>query len=198
MVSDEAKFKEAIKKIDEANAEDPHREAYDGKEIAKELLYSFRMSEWLLKMSPDASEPLQLAARAQHIQRWKIPRDNYPMDRKGYNLWRFKLKKFHADKAEAILEEVGYDQQVIQRVRSLILKEKLKIDSEAQLLEDVVCLVFLKYYFSAFFKKHEEDKLVKIIRKTWSKMSPEGHEEALKLDFAPEEAAIINKALNEV
>jgi hypothetical protein len=191
------KFKEAIKKIDEANSEDPHREIYNGQEISKELLYSFRMSEWLHKMNPNASEPLKLAARSQHIQRWKIARDEYPMDRKGYNMWRFTLKKFHADKAETILTEVGYDQHVIKRVKALISKEKLKIDPEAQLLEDVVCLVFLQYYFSSFLKKHEEDKLVKIIRKTWSKMSPAGHKEALQLDFGPEEARIINKALNE-
>jgi hypothetical protein len=198
MNSTSEKYNAAVKKIDEANAEDPHREIYEDKEISRELIYSFRMSEWLHKMEPHASEPLQLAARCQHIQRWKIPRENYPMDRKGYHVWRTTLKKFHADKAEAILTEVGYDQQVIKRVKALLLKEKMKTDPEAQLLEDVVCLVFLQYYFLEFTKKHEEDKLVKIIRKTWNKMSPEGHEEALKLNFTPEEDKIINKALSGV
>lgn len=196
MDDNKERLKAAIKKIDEANAEDPHREIYKGKETSKELIYSLRMSEWLQKLEPQASEPLQLAARSQHIQRWKIPRESYSMDKKGYHVWRTTLKRFHAEKAEDILREVGYDQQVINRVKALILKEKLKTDPEAQLLEDVVCLVFLQYYFSEFAKKHEEDKLVKIIKKTWNKMSPAGHEEALKLNFTPEESKVINIALN--
>lgn len=189
------RFEKAIKKIDEANAEDPNTESYEGKEYPKELLYSLRMTEWLHKVEPQPSEAARLAARCQHIQRWKIAREEYPMDRKGYHLWRTKLKRFHADKSEAILSEVGYEQQLIDRVRALLLKEKLKTDPEVQLLEDVICLVFLQYYFSEFAKKHEEDKLVDIVRKTWKKMSPKGHQEALKLNFPPEEGKIVARAL---
>lgn len=192
----ENKFEKAIELFDAANAEDPHKELQEGKEYPKELLYALRMSEWLEKFEPDASEVLKLAARCQHIHRWKIPRERYSMDRKGYHLWRTTLKKYHSDTAGAILQEVGYDQQTINRVKTLLLKEKLKDDPEVQTLEDVICLVFLNYYFKEFSQKHEEEKLIEIVRRTWKKMSEKGHEAALKLQFTSEEAEIIKKAIS--
>jgi hypothetical protein len=119
------------------------------------------------------------------------------MDKKGYLLWRTTLKKYHSDTAGAILQEVGYDQHSINRVKSLLLKEKLKQDPEVQDLEDVVCLVFLNYYFRDFAQKHEEKKIIDIIRKTWKKMSDKGHKAALQLNFSHEELNLIKKALQE-
>ncbi len=193
----EDKYKNAIELFDKANAEDPHIEIYNGQEYPKELLYALRMSEWLERFEPNASEVLKLAVRCQHIHRWKIPRDRYSMDKKGYLLWRTTLKKYHSDTAGAILQEVGYDQHSINRVKSLLLKEKLKQDPEVQDLEDVVCLVFLNYYFRDFAQKHEEKKIIDIIRKTWKKMSDKGHKAALQLNFSHEELNLIKKALQE-
>lgn len=191
----EDKFQKAIEKFDAANSEDPHTEIHNGREYPKELLYALRMTEWLNRFEPNASEALQLAARCQHIHRWKIPRERYPMDRKGYHQWRTTLKKYHSETAGALLHEVGYDQQTINRVKTLLLKEKLKADPEVQLLEDVICLVFLDYYFEDFARKHDDEKLIEIIRRTLKKMSHKGHEAALKLQFSSKEEKIIKKAL---
>ncbi|HSM97848.1 MAG TPA: DUF4202 family protein, partial [Gallionella sp.] len=73
-------FQAAIAAFDRANAEDPNREMSDGREYPKELLYAQRMSEMQERYAPEASEAVKLAVRAQHIQRWKIPRSSYPMD----------------------------------------------------------------------------------------------------------------------
>src|SRR3954469_3859034 len=129
------KFDIAIARFDAANAGDP-----DG----EELVYAQRMSEWLEKFAPDAPEAVKLAARSQHIRRWEIPRDKYPMNRAGYHRWRNDLAAFHAQVAGTILREVGYDDATVGRVQSLLKKEKLKEDPEAQTLEDVICLVFLE------------------------------------------------------
>jgi hypothetical protein len=180
------KFNAAIKRFDQANAQDP-----DG----EELIYAQRMSEWLEKLAPDASEPLKLAARSQHIRRWEIPRDRYPMDRAGYHRWRNQLAAFHAKVAGEILHEVGYDPTTVGRVQSLLKKERLKEDPDAQLLEDVICLVFLQHYFPDFAKKHDEEKVIGILRKTWRKMSPRGHEFALKLPMDAESRKLVEKAL---
>lgn len=166
------RFVAAIAAIDAANARDPRQ---------REVLYSERMTEWLGKLAPDASEPLRLAARAQHIQRWEIPRSRFPMDRIGYHRWRTQLYQFHADRAAEILSSVGYDNDAISRVSSLLKKEKLKIDSDAQLLEDVVCLVFLQYEFAEFLPKHSDEKIINILQRTWKKMSTRGHAAALSL-----------------
>ena len=118
------------------------------------------------------------------------------MDRPGYHRWRTDLGKFHAQAAGEILQEVGYDAPTVSRVESLLRKERLKSDPEAQLLEDVICLVFLENYFAPFSERHDEQKLIGILRRTWTKMSPRGHDAALKLELPPEKRALIEKALN--
>lgn len=195
MISDQRRFQQAIQKFDNENSQDPNKETLKGEEHPKELLYARRMSGWLNKLAPNSSEALQLAARSQHICRWIIPRDQYAMDRKGYLMWRTDLRKFHAQKAGEILKDCGYDEKTIGQVQSLILKEKVKVDPESQLLEDVVCLVFLESYFGEFSHKHDEEKVISIIRKTWKKMSDNGHEEALKLDLPPDARLVVKKAL---
>jgi hypothetical protein len=153
------------------------------------------MTGWLERLAPEASEPLRLAIRAQHLCRWTIPRSQYPMDRRGYHQWRTHLARFHAEKAGEILCEVGYDAATIARVQALLRKEGLKSDPETQLLEDVACLVFLESYFADFSRQHDEEKLITILRRTWLKMSPRGHQAALALDLPLEARALIEKAL---
>jgi len=188
-------FNTAVQKIDQANAQDPHKEIFQGKEYPKELLYSLRMSAWMDKLRPDAPEVLKLAARAQHIRRWEVPRSSYPMDRTGYLKWRTFLYSYHAEKASDILREAGYDEETIQKVSTLLLKQNIKTNPEMQLLEDVICLVFLENYFADFSKQHEEEKIVRIVQKTWKKMSEEGHHAALQIPMSPAAAALVKKAL---
>jgi hypothetical protein len=183
---DAARFQAAIERFDALNAADPH---------GKELLYARRMTLWLQKLQPAAAEPLRLAARAQHLMRWRIPRQTFPKDRGGYLKWRTTLYDFHADQAEVVLREVGYDDETVARVRSLIRKENLKTDPDAQILEDVICLVFLENYFADFAKDHDEAKLIRILRKTWKKMSPRGHAAAMTLQLGLRERELIAKAI---
>ena len=185
---DEARFAAALARIDAANAEDPN---------SKELLYGRRMTAWLERLEPEASEALRLAVRAQHIRRWTIPRSRYPMDLAGYKQWRTTLAQFHAETVAGILRETGYDEATIRRVESLVRKERLKLDPEAQLLEDVACLVFLESYFTPFARQHDEEKLAGILRKTWKKMSPRGQQAALGLAWEPELRALVERALAE-
>ncbi|OGL65407.1 MAG: hypothetical protein A3J27_09270 [Candidatus Tectomicrobia bacterium RIFCSPLOWO2_12_FULL_69_37] len=196
MIQDAARFQAAMDRLDEANREDPRREVFRGKDYPKELLYALRMTEWLERLAPDASEALRLAVRGQHIRRWTIPRESYPKDRKGYLQWRTALGRFHAEEAGGILREAGCGEETAARVQSLVRKERLKSDPEAQLLEDAACLVFLESYFLDFSRQHEEEKIVAILRKTWAKMSPRGREAALGLALPPEAGALVQKALS--
>jgi len=189
------RFDAAISRFDAINNADPRRVSVDGADIGSELLYARQMSEWANRLYPDASEVLRLAARAQHIKRWEIPRNTFPMDRAGYHRWRTTLYSFHADVAEGVLREVGYDDATISRVRSLLKKERLKADPETQALEDVICLVFLENYFADFAPKHEEDKVITILRRTWAKMSGVGQKAALELQMPAEARRLVEKAL---
>ena len=192
------RFKDAIARIDAANGTDPNKEMFEGKEYPKELLYSERMTAWLHKFEPNASEALQLAARAQHIRRWAIPRSEYPMNRKGYNDWRTTLAKFHGDTTAAIMKQAGYDDAMCEKVKELLLKDRIKLDDpDGQALEDVICLVFLAYYFIPFAPHYTEPKLISIVQKTWKKMSERGHTAALELAPAlpADLLAVVQKAV---
>jgi len=197
MIADLERFNAAIARFDAANADDPTTEVFQGVVYPKELLYAQRITAWLDNIAPDAPEALRLAVRCQHIQRWTIPRHTYAMDRHGYLRWRTTLAKFHADTAAAILRDVGYDDATIQRVQTLLRKERLKRDPEVQCLEDVICLVFLEHYLAAFATQHDEVKVLDILRKTWTKMSPRGHEVALTLPMSPEARRLVEQALTE-
>ena len=190
------KLLQAFQLFDDANKQDPNTEEYEGRVYPKEVLYGMRMTERLNTFDPQASEALRLTARCQHICRWEIPRESYEMNREGYLRWRQELKKFHAKKATIILEEVGYDQETIDKVRFLLEKKQLKKNEETQTLEDVICLVFLEFYFEAFAHKHPEDKTIDILQKTWRKMSLKGQEAALKLPHSKFSFDLISKALS--
>jgi hypothetical protein len=185
------KFGRAIAAIDAVHAEDPEKDAAGE---ARELVYARRMSAWLEKLAPDASEALRLATRCQHLRRWAIPRAGYPEGKIGYLRWRKEEALAHAALAGEILARAGYGAEV-KHVQSLIKKERIKHDAEAQLLEDAACLVFLEYEFAGFAGKHAEAKLVDILRKTWAKMSPLGQRQALGLQLPEPLRAIVGKAL---
>ena len=190
------KLARAFHLFDEANGNDPNTEMLDGRSYPKEVLYALRMTEALNTFEPNASEALKLTARCQHICRWEIPRGNYEMNRVGYLKWRQDLKRFHAEKARTILEEVGYGKETIHQVEFLLLKKQLKKNEETQTLEDVICLVFLQHYFEPFALKHDEPKVIDILQKTWRKMSEKGQQAAMKLPFSKEALAIVNKAVS--
>lgn len=77
----------------------------------------------------------------------------------------------------------------------MIRKEDLKSDEETQVLEDVACLVFLDDQFAEFEKEHDEGKIIKILQKTWGKMSREGHRLALEIPMSGRPLELIEKAL---
>jgi hypothetical protein len=172
--------------IDAANGEDPRRVPVDGKQRPYEVVYAERMTARLAAMYPDASELLKIAARAQHIRRWDIPRTRYPEGRTGYNDWRRACREHHAALVGQIMAAHGFTPGDIAHVGMLIKKEQLKKDRESQALENVVDVVFVEHYFDEFLGKYsayDDDKIIDIVGKTLRKMSPKGHAAALALDL---------------
>jgi len=185
------KFEAAIRRFDGENARDPNQE--NGQ--PRELLYAERLTNWVLRLNPNPSEAVRLAARCQHLCRWHIPRSDYPMTRPGYLKWRADLKKFHAQRAGEILREVGYDEETVSRVQDLNLKKNFPADPECRLLEDALCLVFLEFQCADLAAKTDDDKMVNAIKKSWEKMTEAARAEALKLNYSGKEKALIQRAL---
>jgi len=202
-ISAQQKFDKAIELYNAANSIDPNLEVSDGKDAPKELLYSQRMLDMINRFKPDADDVAKLSVAAQHIERWKSPRSDYPMNRKGYHLWRTNLYKFHADTAAKLLQEAGYDEAFIERVKLAIGKKNLKNNADTQILEDIAALTFIEHYMMAMyinFPQYDEEKWIDIIIRTWKKMSPEAQQFALSGSVKlPEELVpVIEKAIAKV
>jgi hypothetical protein len=195
MSDDDKRFAEVVAAIDAANARDPNAIEVDGRRLAAELVYGQRMSETLARLAPEASEPLRIAARGQHIERWTSPRGGYPEGRAGYLRWRKDLQAFHAGRVGEIMSAAGYDAAAIGRAGALIRKERLKADAEAQKLEDVACIVFLAHYIDGFLHKTDPDKLAGILAKTWHKVSPRGRAAAGDLALPAPVPALLEQGL---
>jgi hypothetical protein len=193
---DRERFESAIAAFDQANAEDPTPEQVGGVARPRELVHAERLAAWVERLEPSPSEALRLAARCQHLQRWKIPRSSYPEGRVGYLQWRTQLARFHADRAAEILASAGYDRALIDQVRRINLKQGMRSDPDVQTMEDALCLSFVEHEFDAFAAKHDDQKLIEILRKTWKKMSPRGREAALALDVSPRLRELLGRALN--
>lgn len=189
------RFRQAITWIDEANANDPRQELVGDKAIPHELLYAQRLTEWVLRLQPAASETLLLAARSQHICRWKIARADYPLTKAGYHQWKNDLKRFHATLTEQILRKAGYDETTIERVKGLNLKAGFPEDPDSRTLEDALCLVFLQYQFGSLAERAEPGKVVNALRKSWGKMTDCARKEALRMEYTSQQRALLEAAL---
>lgn len=186
-----------LSRIDQANREDPHTENEGGAAHPKELLYARRMSAWLERLRPQASDPLRIAARAQHLERWVVPRDRFPPGRTGYLRWRTTLGTHHAERTAGLMREAGFDAATIAAAAALLRKEGLARaapDSDVQALEDCACLVFLEHYLEPFAAKHPPAKVADILIKTWRKMSPAARSAALGIEFRPALRALLEAA----
>ena len=198
MIENQERFNRAMALFDAANSQDPNLD--EGQ--PKELLYAMRMSDMIARFAPEASEAAQLAVRAQHIQRWKVPRSTYPMNKEGYHAWRTGLYKFQADSAGELMRQAGYDDAMIERVKKAVGKRGIKSNPETQLLEDIADLVFIEHYMLAFAHskpEYDEAKWLEIIRKTWQKMSAKAREFALSGSIRLPESLVplITKAISE-
>ena len=192
------KLETAFQQFDSYNQKDPHVFKWGGISYPQEFFLALKLYEWVIKLAPDAGEELLLASRSQHIGRWEIPRDSYPDGREGYLKWRRDLGLYHAEKSAAIMKGIGYNQEQVARVKQIILKQKIKVDEEVQVMENALCLVFLEFQYEDFYPKHPAEKVINILRKSLLKMDKHGHQFALTLNYSKIGLHYINAALDTI
>jgi hypothetical protein len=190
-----SKLTTAFEQFDSYNKADPNVFMLDGAAYPQEYILALKLYEWVLKLAPDASDALLLASRSQHIGRWEIPRDSYPEGREAYLQWRKDLAKHHAEIVATILQHLGYEAEQINRVTQIILKQKIKVDAEVQVMENALCLVFLEFQYEDFYPKHEPEKVINILKRSLLKMDARGHGFALSLNYSNKGLYYINEAL---
>lgn len=191
----EERLRHTLERIDEENMQDPNKVLWEGTEKPAAWVYGQRMSAWLGKLNPEATPELQIAARAQHIRRWEIARETYPANRKGYLDWRVRMYDFHAEKTLAIMQELGWDEDAQYQVNFYLHKRCLQTNREVQFLEDCACLIFIQYQLLDFAREHRDQKVMRIIQKTWDKMTEQGHREVFALELPAELHELLDKML---
>lgn len=192
-----SKYEQALQRIDAAHSDDPNTITINGANVPYELHYARKMTTYLERLDPSATDLLRLAIRAQHLRRWEIPRASYPATKIGYHSWRAELQRRQAELAEKICVESGYTAEEAARVGAMVRKADLKKgDAETQTLEDVACLVFLDDQLDNFEKQlADEEKMVDILRKSWGKMSEKGRAEALNMQMSDKGKELVTRAL---
>ncbi len=173
-------LQQVLNAIDAANAADPAGDA---------LIYGTRMTAELARLFPDAAETLQIAARGQHVERWLLPRSDYPEGKEGYLNWRSEQGVRHGNRVAGMMADAGYDPADQAQVSAMLRKDGIKRDPQVQALEDVICFTFLRWYFEPFARKHDQDAVQKIVEKTARKMSGAGRARALAEFALPEPLA---------
>jgi len=197
-MEDPARFERAIAAIDAANAGDPHTLDFRGQQRPKEQVHAELATTWVSRLSADPSEALLLAARAHHLRRWQLQRNQYPDGRSGYLRWRKELQARHASEAAEILSTAGYGPELIERVRDLIRKRGLGRDPEVQALEDALCLVFVETQLADFATRHDRAKVIDILFKSLRKMSPAGRSAAGEMSLSQAERELLALAVEQL
>lgn len=190
------RIKTAIELFDDYNRQDPRRIRIDGQDYAYEYFYALQLHHWVRQLEPQASDELILASRCQHIGRWQVPREDYPLNKIGYHKWRTDLAKFHADKAGELMLQAGLSEEKIKSVQHIIQKKQLRTDYEVQVMENALCLVFLQFQYENFLEQHDDEKMIRILQKTWNKMTEPGRQAALGLTFKGRGKELLEKALS--
>ncbi len=189
------KLKKAFDLFDAFNKQDPNRIVWDDNSFPAAYFFALKLYDWIKILNPYAGEALLLASRSQHIGRWTSARNSYPEGKAGYLQWRMDLAKFHASKTAELMANAGYEEGIIEQVQHIILKKNLRTDPEVQTMENALCLVFLQYQYEEFIHKHDEKKVIRILQKSWHKMSDPGRNAALTITYSAEGKQLLDKAL---
>ncbi|HEY8784007.1 MAG TPA: DUF4202 domain-containing protein [Mucilaginibacter sp.] len=193
-----SRLNKAFELFDAYNKQDPRSFTWESVSQPQEYFFAVKLYEWVLKLDTNATEELLLASRSQHIGRWEILREEYPGGRDPYLKWRRNLALHHTVIAGRLMKEAGYGEETLERVKQIILKQRIKVDPDVQTMENALCLVFLQLQYEEFRKKyeHEPEKIINILRKSLLKMDENGHRLALKLPYSTNGFYLVNKALN--
>lgn len=181
--------------FDAYNRQDPHQVTQGDTRYPAEYFYAQQLHHWITTLYPEADEALLLASRCQHIGRWEIPRDEYPEGKAGYLRWRKALSELHAEKAGELLGQAGYPPEEVAPVQAILRKSHIRQNPDSQAMENALCLVFFAYQYEDFLQGQPDDTVVRILKKTWKKMSEPGRKAAMKLSYSEKGKALLDRAL---
>jgi predicted ester cyclase len=191
------RLRAALAAIDDANAADPNVVTVRDRTGPKEIIHSELVTEWVLRLKPDAGELLLLAARGHHFRRWTMPRASYPSGRAGYLRWRKALHEQHARELGAVVAGAGYDADAVACVQTLVRKVGLTsaaATDDVQVLEDALCLVFLETQLLEIAGRLDPETLPGVITKTARKMSDAGRAAIAEVPLGPGSRRLLDEA----
>lgn len=193
--SDEAAVARALAAIDALHAEDPRQRRTAAGLRPAEAVWCETVLRHVLALSPQAGPALRIAAAAQHLQRWRHPREDYPSGRAGYLRWRRAAQHAHGEQAQTLCIAAGCPPAVAAAVAALLRKQDPAREPDAAVLEDAACLAFLELDLEDFAARHPEPDVLRILQRTWAKMSPSGRLRAQRSALPEPAVALLDRAL---
>lgn len=185
----------ALERLRSVHEADPRRRDTAAGSRPVEAVWCERVENWVQSLAPDAPAALRLAAAAQHLERWRWPRSGHPEGRAGYLRWRREVARSQADRARQICLDAGVPGTVADQVAALVRKEDLAADPRTRVLEDAACLAFLELDLDDFAERHEDSDVIRILARTWRKMSDDGRAAAMRLELSPRAGGLVDAAL---
>lgn len=179
----DAAIDNAIRQFAAIGDSDPRRVTWDSVELPRQLGESACLWQYIQQLTPSPSAALRLSAHCQHLRRFAYPRQAFPIGRDGYLAWRTDAARQSADESAAIMRQCGIDEALVEQVVAILTKQDRRHRADVQTMEDALCLSFLRLDALDFAAKHEQSEVLKILRRTWLKMSPAGHGRALAESF---------------
>ncbi|HSG87826.1 MAG TPA: DUF4202 domain-containing protein [Pseudomonadales bacterium] len=194
-MTDEASVDLAIARLRALHEADPRLRVTAAGPRPVEAVWCETVARWVDTLAPDASAALRIAAAAQHLERWTRPRTDYPAGRAGYLRWRRDAGRAHAQRARALCLDAACPEALADAVAALLRKEQLKSNPDTACLEDAAALAFLELDLDDFAQRHGDDDVVRILARTWAKMSPAGRAAAARLPLTERAAGLLERAL---
>ena len=154
----------ALSAIDAANSDDPNQLWVEGKSEPKELVYARRMTSGSFRLRRASSEDSTAggAAAAYILPRWQIHAllTAIPQDESatcsGERIYTATTPSRCRPYSPG--SGTGHDTATIESVQRLLRKQGIKTDPDMQMLEDVICLVFLEYELADFAERYPAEK----------------------------------------
>lgn len=132
-------------------------------EGTKEHNHGLKTKEWLLKLSPDADNELQIAALAHDIERAVegLQGLNAPKLKRGEVEDYYEYKQRHADRSAKIvkflMEKNGFTKEEVNRVKNAISKHEFGGDKDSNLVRDADSIRYFEDGLPRYTKSYGVD-----------------------------------------
>ena len=161
-------------------------------------LHSLHTRKWVMKIDPDASIELQIAALGHDIDRTDEKRRIRKDDYEDYDIY----KRDHSMQSAKILGEAlilnGIDEEIVEKVKQLVSNHEVGGDVQSEILKIADSLSFFDDNLYLYYKERGKEKAKLKVKFMYSRLPEHVKKEVRKLEFEDKEIqAIVKEVIEE-